>query len=200
MTDVLPQRPPAAQQGVSATLPAPERPTPTSRRGEAPPKRFRHRATIILSAITALLLLAVSSLDGSPDAAVNLATGIGFSSPSRWWLTVPAIAAAVIFAVAVWLPAYQPPSLDWAHEKRKTAWTDAFEADFVLELQPSGEYIKREKTLAEMGLEAALASAEAELAEARATIARLTSAPPAPPTQPARLPLAPPSTPAQEKP
>ena len=128
-------------------------------------------AAIILSAVAAVLFFVLSCLDGTPNAAIHLAAGFGFSAPDRWYFNVLTLLALLTLALAGWLPAYQEPTVDWQHEKRSRKLRELFAEETTFESNPlTGEVIKREKTLAEVSLERALAQAEAELqAERRGT-------------------------------
>lgn len=161
------------------------------RAADRPPRRSRHRMTLVGSAIVGGGLLVIAGLDGTSDALVRLSTGVGWSFPFRWWLIIPALAAFVVTAIAWWLPPWTKPTVDWEERKRSERFREIVADDeAVTEILPAAAYPTREKTLAEIGLESALASAEAEIVHWRERALALEqgqahtqpTAPPQPPT------------------
>lgn len=173
----LPSAPATPTQGPSKVSPEPARPegkepkapVAKKRRAETPPRRTRHLMAIFGALAITVVLLLVSCLDGQPTATIHLGTGIGFSAPHRWWLNIPALLFLAVFALAVWLPPFQEPTMDWASEKRGRKLRELIEEEQAIEVDPmTGDTVIREKSLAEIALESALRQAEAELTAERA--------------------------------
>lgn len=133
------------------------------RRTETPPVRKRHLiARWGFPTVAAVMAAAI------------IAFNIGWST---WWFAIPFL-SCVAATVAAWMfPAYTHPPMDAETERRSIRLRELMDEDVIFEMDAAGMVSQREKTLPEMSLESALASAEKEIKKLRAAATAATAQP-----------------------